>query len=188
MRRAVLFLLLMLSWPAAAQSDATKQSDVWASARADGVVILMRHAIAPGTGDPAGFTLGDCSTQRNLNDQGRTQARRIGAAIRAADIKIDLVLTSAWCRAAETTELLGLGTVTVEPALNSFFDGRADSDRATAELRARLKTLNGRKAVLVTHQVNITALTGVYPASGEMIFIAIEPVGEVSVRGRLALP
>lgn len=181
MRVLLLFLSVLIAAPAAAQ-------DAWAPARQPGVMILMRHATAPGTGDPSNFRLGDCGTQRNLSGEGRAQARRIGAAIGKAGIDISRVLTSQWCRAEETARLLDVAVVEPEPALNSFFAGRSNAESVTSALLARLNTLQGRKVVLVTHQVNITALTGIYPASGEMIFIELAPSGGVAVRGRLAIP
>jgi phosphohistidine phosphatase SixA len=182
--RLLLVIVLLLAAGAARADPA-----FWTAARADGTHLLMRHARAPGTGDPAGFQLGDCATQRNLDDQGREQARRIGEAIRAAGISVDLVLSSAWCRASDTAALLGLGPVVPEHSLNSFFADRSNAGRATADLTRRLAALAGRKAVLVTHQVNISALTGVYPAAGEILAITVRPDGAgVDLRGRLALP
>ncbi|WP_245515143.1 histidine phosphatase family protein [Jiella endophytica] len=164
-----------------------KAADAWEAARAKGTHLLMRHAIAPGTGDPANFTLGDCSTQRNLSDEGRGQAERIGAALKANAVPIDTVLTSQWCRARETAERLGFGPTEAEPALNSFFGNRGDRDRQTEALKARLFELDaaGMKAALVSHQVNITALTGVYPASGEIVVISLGDDGKVRVDGRI---
>ena len=139
-----------------------------------GVVAIMRHAFAPGTGDPATFALDDCATQRNLDARGREQARKIGAAIRAAGVTIDRVLTSQWCRCRDTARLLGLGPVEDLPALNSFFRNRAQADTQTAELRQFLLGLpSGEIAIMVTHQVNITALTGRGPASGEVFLLKI---------------
>jgi phosphohistidine phosphatase SixA len=151
--------------------------------------ILLRHAIAPGTGDPTGFMLDDCSTQRNLSNEGREQAVRIGRQLRKAGVSVDVVLSSQWCRSRETAELLGLGPVVAEPALNSFFDGQGDRDAQTRVLRARIAALDatGRKAALVSHQVNITALTGVYPASGEVVVIGRASDGAIVVRGRIRI-
>ena len=120
-----------------------------------GIVAILRHAFAPGTGDPATFALDDCTTQRNLNAQGREQARKIGAAIRAAGVTVDRILTSRWCRCRDTARFLDLSPVEDLPALNSFFRNR-DRDRAdpqTAELRQFLLGLQpGKTVVLVTHQ------------------------------------
>ncbi|MCQ0988319.1 histidine phosphatase family protein [Jiella marina] len=168
-------------------AGAAAAQDAFEAARADDTHILMRHAIAPGTGDPADFALDDCATQRNLSDEGRDQARRIGERLRENGVEIDVVLTSQWCRSRDTAELLGFQPVEDEPALNSFFRNRGTADEQTAALKARIKALDtaGRKAALVSHQVNITALTDVFPASGEIVVIALGDDGEVSVEGRI---
>ncbi len=146
---------------------------------------ILRHAIAPGGGDPSGFTLGDCSTQRNLYARGRDQARAIGAAMRDAGITVDRVLTSQWCRSAETARLLNMGEVREEPALNSFFADRSTRDAQTAATRDLLAALPPEEtAVLVSHQVNITALTGIYPRSGEVVVLRVGQDGEVVPVGR----
>ena len=174
-----LLFLLLAALPAAA-------SDGWDALAEPGTHAIMRHARAPGTGDPAAFTLGDCSTQRNLDETGRAQARQTGAAMRERGIAFSAVLTSQWCRAAETAKLMDIGTVTEEPLLNSFFGNRSDEPQQTAGLAERLKALGASdKAMLVTHQVNITALTGVFPQSGEIIVIAVGEDGRIDVRGRI---
>jgi phosphohistidine phosphatase SixA len=146
---------------------------------------ILRHAIAPGTGDPPGFTLGDCNTQRNLDDRGRAQARAIGAAIRDAGVKVDHVLTSQWCRSSETAALLDLGPVREEAALNSFFADRGTEPAQTETLRRLLAGLPAEEtAVLVSHQVNITALTGIYPRSGEVVILRVAEDGAVEAVGR----
>jgi phosphohistidine phosphatase SixA len=154
----------------------------WQALERPGAVAIMRHAIAPGTGDPSDFRLGDCSTQRNLDARGRDQAHAIGAAIRAAGLQIDRVLTSQWCRSRETAELLGLGPVEEMPALNSFFRDRARRDAQTRAVRAYLAGLpDDQRVILVTHQVNITALTGRGVASGEVFVLDVAPDGGVTV-------
>jgi len=141
----------------------------WSLLRQGGYVVLMRHAqTEPGVGDPPGFTLGRCETQRNLSAAGRAQAGRVGEAFRREDIAIASVRSSAWCRCADTARL-AFGRYTVWPAINSFFQGQGDGDAQTREV---LTTVSGLRApvnwVLVTHQVNITALTGEYLAMGEL--------------------
>ncbi|WP_211211455.1 histidine phosphatase family protein [Elioraea tepidiphila] len=132
----------------------------------------MRHAVAPGGGDPPGFRIDDCSTQRLLSEAGRAQSRAIGEALRARGIASARVLSSAWCRCLDTAERLGLGPVTIEPILNSFFADRSTAEAQTAALRGMLRNWSEpRPLVLVTHQVNITALTGVFPASGEALLV-----------------
>jgi len=117
-----------------------------AAAAQPGAVLLMRHATAPGTGDPPGMRLGDCTTQRNLSDAGRNEARAIGARFRAAGIAFDHIMTSEWCRTAETADLLDLGPVTPFPAANSFFSERARADGQTAEVLAYLAGLPPERA------------------------------------------
>ena len=147
-----------------------------------GIVAIMRHAHAPGAGDPARFALDDCTTQRNLDARGRAQARAIGAAIRAAGVTVERVLASQWCRCRDTARLLELGPVDDLPALNSFFRDPARTDQQTAELRRFLIDLPREESVvLVTHFVNIRALTGRGVASGEVLLLDIGRGGTVSV-------
>lgn len=137
-----------------------------------GHAILFRHAIAPGTGDPPGFRLDDCSTQRNLSEEGRRQARELGRRLREAGITEARVYSSRWCRSLETAELLGLGPVTPLPVLDSFFSMPGRESRQTRELRNFLYTLPpGPSVVMVTHQVNITGLTGIVPPSGGGVIV-----------------
>jgi phosphohistidine phosphatase SixA len=159
-------IALLAVQPAAAQ-------DLWAALRSGAAVAIIRHAEAPGTGDPPGFRLDDCATQRNLSAAGRDYARRLGDAFRARGIASVILHSSAWCRCRDTATALNLGPLTVSAPLNSFF-GRGDADgRQTAALRQLIAALPpGRPAVLVTHQVNISLLTGVYPASGEAIVLS----------------
>ena len=135
-----------------------------------GYVALMRHALAPGTGDPAELTLGDCSTQRNLNDSGRTQARATGDFFRQAGVEFQAVYSSEWCRCMETAALMAHGDVQPLPAINSFFRHMQQREAQSGQLLRWLAQQSSAKPLLlVTHQVNITALTGVYPQSGEVV-------------------
>jgi phosphohistidine phosphatase SixA len=154
----------------------------WAALRGGGVV-LFRHAIAPGGGDPPGMRIGDCATQRNLDETGRAQARRIGDAFRARGVAVGAVLASEWCRTAETADLAFPGSRQAEPAFNSFFGSRASGPRQTEAARRIIAGWRGPGALVVfTHQVNVTALTGIVPASGEGL--AVDP-GSLRVIGRL---
>ena len=140
-----------------------------------GHVLLLRHAHAPGSGDPEGMVMGDCATQRNLDERGRAQAKALGERLRAAGLMGVRVYTSQWCRCRETARLLDVGTVEELVALNSFFDQpEAKSERLRA-LRRFLDGLprDGRAVVLVTHQVTITALTDYFPASGEGVVLKL---------------
>ncbi|WP_248595331.1 histidine phosphatase family protein [Candidatus Accumulibacter phosphatis] len=133
-----------------------------------GRVLMLRHANAPGYGDPPNFVIGDCSTQRNLDASGRAQARQLGARLRAVGLTNARIFSSQWCRALETARLLNLGPVESLPALNSFF-ARPDDRRKTLDaLRAFLASLpvDGPPVILVTHQVVINAFTEAAPPSG----------------------
>lgn len=188
--KAVLMLALLLmvtaGWSATREALAQdNDADAWERLARGGHIALMRHALAPGTGDPAGFAIDDCATQRNLSAQGRAQARDIGERFRERDIAVSEVRASRWCRCLDTAELLGLGEVIPTPALNSFFRNRGAAERQTRELRELIEAWSGEGAlVLVTHQVNITALTGVYPRSGEILVLAPEN-DALEVVGRL---
>ncbi len=127
---AALFLV-----PGAGSPAAPSEAAGWKALRAGGAVVLFRHATAPGTGDPSGMRLGDCSTQRNLDAAGRALAARIGEAIRARGVAVGAVLASRWCRAAETADLAFPGRARAEPAFDSFFAERGEGPARTAEAR-----------------------------------------------------
>ena len=146
------------------------------------IVAIVRHAHAPGTGDSARSMLDDGTTQRNLDVRGREQAREIGAAIRAAGVTVDRALTSQWCRCRDTARLLDLGPVEDLPSLNSFFRNPARADPQTADLRQFLFGLPpGEIVILVTHYVNIRALTGRSAASGEVFLLEVGRDDTISV-------
>ena len=179
------FALLIVSLPI---TPALADEAGWRAAERPGAIILMRHALAPGTGDPAEFDISDCGTQRNLSDEGRDQARRIGDAFEERGIDIEKVLTSQWCRCRETAELLGLASVEDFPALNSFFENRSNAELQTREALQRLRNLpDDGRTVLVTHQVNISALANVFPRSGEAIIVDISPDGALDIQGRILI-
>ena len=179
-RRAFLMTSLF-----ALASKPSRSADPWEALRAKRAFVLLRHAIAPGTGDPAGLRLGDCSTQRNLSDEGRSQARNIGSLLRSQGIDRAAVYSSEWCRSLDTARLLELGPVSPQPLLNSFFGRPANGARQTEALKAWLSTRPvDLPLVLVTHQVNITGMTSVVPRSGELVFTTMDAAGAVSVIGR----
>lgn len=152
-------------WPVV---QAQTQAGFWGLLRAGGCVVLMRHAqTEPGIGDPPQFKLGDCSTQRNLSNAGREQAQRVGQAFAREGIRVDEVRSSAWCRCTETADL-AFGRHTVWAPVNSFFRDSGGPEQTRTVLRAVASLSAPRNLVLVTHQVNISALTGEYPAMGEI--------------------
>lgn len=152
-----------------------------------GHVLLLRHALAPGTGDPPEFRLGDCTTQRNLDERGRAQARAIGAWLRSRGVSAAAVYSSQWCRCLETARLLGIGPVIELPALNSFYELTQNREPNLRELRAFLGTRpeHGLPTVLVTHQVTISALTGAGASSGEGVLIELDGNDRYTIRARL---
>ena len=123
---------------------------------------MIRHALAPGTGDPPNFKIGDCSTQRNLNETGRAQARKVGDWLRASGVSSARVYSSQWCRCIETAKLMDLGPVVELPALNSFYERIQDREpnlKALNDFISR-QPMDGDLIVLVTHFVTIGAITG----------------------------
>lgn len=133
-----------------------------------GRVLMLRHANAPGTGDPANFRIDDCTTQRNLDPVGRAQSAALGRRLANAGIARARVFSSQWCRCLETARLLALGPVEPLPALNSFYPTPQERISRMARLREYLAALPpaGEPVVLVTHQFTIAELTGAGTPSG----------------------
>lgn len=152
-----------------------------------GHVLMIRHAVAPGSGDPVNFRIGDCSTQRNLSDQGRVQAGQIGDWLLARDIPVAGVYSSQWCRCLETAERMNLAPVKELAALNSFYERPQDREPNMNALRAFLnrQPVDGNLIILVTHYVNIAALTGIGVSSGEGILLKLNGNGKLAVVQRL---
>ncbi len=166
---ATLIFALLVSLPAMADTE-----KAWTALRDGRAILMLRHALAPGTGDPAGFVLNDCSTQRNLNEAGRGQARSWKPFLEDRGITQARVFTSQWCRSMETAREMDLGPVTEWPALNSIFRNRAQGPEQIARTIELVNLLEpGAPVVLVSHQVNVTALTGVFPASNEGVIVAL---------------
>lgn len=163
----------------------------WSFELRDGDVVIYRHALAPGGGDPPGLKLGDCSTQRNLSDAGREQARRIGAVLRdrLGTVRVTALWASPWCRTLETAQLEYPGLpVQQQPAFGSFFGQPAREAQMLDEARTLLAGWRGPGVlVVVTHQVTITGLSDVYPASGEGVAMRWT-AGRGAVLGRLDAP
>lgn len=181
--RIMLLLALLLPTSAARSDEAA-----WALLDQPGSIVLFRHANAPGVGDPAGFKLGDCSTQRNLDTRGQQEAAAIGGEFARRGITVGRVLSSQWCRARDTAELAFPGRVVDEPAFNSFFGNRQDEAAATiAALDVLGQWAGPGTMVVVSHQVNISALTGEVPSPGEGIIIRMDG-GKAIVLGRLPPP
>jgi phosphohistidine phosphatase SixA len=167
-------------------SHAADKAALWRALATKNHFALLRHAIAPGMGDPGEFVLGDCSKQRNLSEEGRKQARLIGIRFRESGVQTARIYSSQWCRCLETARLLELGPVTDMPVINSFFQRPERGDRQTQMLKSWVDRQDlDSPLILVTHQVNITALTGVFPASGELIVMRRSEDGKLSVVGSI---
>ncbi|MGL5001787.1 MAG: histidine phosphatase family protein [Casimicrobium sp.] len=166
---------------------AVSQKALLDALRGGGHVLLLRHAqTVPGVGDPPEFKLNDCATQRNLSPEGRAQAKRIGEALKAERVVFARTLTSQWCRCRDTATLIS-DNVADFPAINSFFNERGTEPRQSREVRAKLKTVPRSESwLLVTHQVNITSLTGANPAMGEGIVVRVTD-GQWQVLGTLTV-
>ena len=133
-------------------------------------VIFLRHSLAPGMGDPKNFKLEDCSTQRNLDRLGRKQAEELGNLFRHNELTFDEILSSEWCRCKETAALMQLGRWKTFLGLNSFFEGYVNKKKTLSVLKQKLNLIESDKLVLmITHQVVISAVTGKFVGSGEMV-------------------
>ena len=189
MKRLILATVFSLLFSLTAQSSLANELLIWDKLQGTapkGYVLLMRHSYAPGVGDPDNFKLNDCSTQRNLSDVGRQDAKDVGEWLQRREIKIFRVETSRWCRAKETAQLLGLGKVRLNKNLDSLFEeADALNHPQTAAVRRQIQNHRNKTGllVLVGHYVNIAALTGVGVASGEGILIKANALGEFKVFG-----
>jgi phosphohistidine phosphatase SixA len=179
--RFLLAIVLLLASQAVFADDA-----LWEKLKNGGYVILIRHAETdPGVGDPPGFRLNDCKTQRNLNDAGREEAKRLGAAFAKRGIPVAKVMASRWCRALDTARI-AFGGSEPWPALDNTFEAPQRREPQMREVRKALaKPAAGGNLVLVTHGVNVYALTGISPATAEPV--VVQPGGQPATLGRLAI-
>jgi hypothetical protein len=188
-RRALITAALLAPVPPLRADDARAA----ALLREGGVVLAMRHALAPGTFDPPGFRLGDCGTQRNLSDEGRAHARRIGQWFTVQELQPAAVRTSPWCRCAETAELaFGTGRVQRWTALGSPRGAdEATNRQSLRELGQALATAtrrHGRFEVWVTHNFVLQDFAGQWLREGEGVLLRAGPQGAAPlVLGRLAV-
>jgi broad specificity phosphatase PhoE len=168
-----------------AASPAPADEKLWQLLKGGGQVVLIRHTITtPGAGDPPGMRLDDCSTQRNLTDEGRRHARRIGDKWRARGIPIERVVSSPWCRCLETARLAFGREPEVSDALSNLFGRPENREQQVGQLRNLISSQSGRgNLVLVTHGSTIAALTRISPGTGEMVIMS-----QGQVAGRLSVP
>ena len=178
-------ILTTLSYKPAVATDTL----IWDQLRGTnpkGYVLLMRHSLAPGVGDPENFQLGDCKTQRNLSAEGRLDAKDVGEWLKRQQITIFRVESSRWCRAKETAQLLGLGRVKLNKNLDSLFQ-ESDLVKHPQTLSILNQISEHRKRtgllILVGHYVNIAALTGVGVDSGEGVLVRANRKGIIKIHG-----
>jgi len=181
----LLILLGCLVWAPSARA----QDQLWALLKKPGHFVLLRHSNAPGTVPESNdMNFKDCTIQRNLDDEGRAQAVRLGNEFRKHGIRQVRLLSSQYCRAIETGKLLKLGPMKEAPVLNQVVLSRpAEMLEAGVKGLALLKTIK-QLTVLVTHVTNIQAITGVLLDSGQMAVVHLDAAGEVVVDGKITVP
>jgi phosphohistidine phosphatase SixA len=189
MKRFSLAIITALLTSLLGQSAMANEEAIWDKLQGTnpkGYVLLLRHTIAPGVGDPENFKLNDCSTQRNLSQVGRDDAKAVGDWLKRRDIKISRVESSRWCRAKETAQLLGIGKVRLNSNLDSLFES-ADPAKAIQTVRVKKQIVDWRNKsgllVLVGHFVNIGAVAGVGVGSGEGVLVKADSKGKIVVVG-----
>jgi broad specificity phosphatase PhoE len=179
-------LLLVALVPASAHADEA----LWHLLRGGGQVLFIRHASTdPGVGDPPGFKLEDCRTQRNLSDEGRAEARRLGELLRQRKVPIERVVSSEWCRCIDTAQL-AFGRMDERwSALNNLFGRPGNREAQVQALRPRIAAYRGKgNLVLVSHGSTTLALAGVSPQQGEIVVLSPGGPDGFRVAGRLAPP
>ena len=184
--RFVIFTVLLGFCGTVEVAGADDAADAWKALRAGGHVALMRHADAPGgVGDPPGFRVDDCATQRNLSEKGRVDAEKIGSRLKGEGIAFEKILSSPWCRCIDTARLLNLGTVETEATFGNVVVLKDQRQTLTTGARAHIaRWTAGGNLLVVTHGANIQALTGAWLASGEIVVVKggsdrTEPVGRL---------
>ena len=167
MKKLISLAFLFLLWSNPTYSD----EKIINSLKEGGKLIFVRHAIAPGNGDPEDFKIDDCSTQRNLNKIGMDQSKIIGLFFKKNNIKIDRILSSEWCRCKDTAELAFKNFKTFK-ALNSFYDPRFsdNEEKQIKDLKKFVKKWDSDKNIIfVTHYVVILSLLNIGVSSGEIV-------------------
>jgi phosphohistidine phosphatase SixA len=161
---------------------ATAQSELASNLQDGQHILLMRHADAPGYGDPKNYQVSQCATQRNLGDFGRKQAKGIGDWLSSQGVEQAKIYSSAWCRCVDTATLLNKGAVKKEVSLGSFFDDMSQAKRQTDELiklvAAERRQYPNTPIIMVTHHVNIQSYIGIAVNSGDMLLVKVDPAGK----------
>jgi len=193
-RGLVLALVTVLALTLIPHNASAKSLAIWDTLQGTnpkGYVLLLRHALAPGSGDPANFKLNDCSTQRNLSDQGRADAKDIGIWLKSKQVKIHRVESSRWCRAKETAKLMAISNVRLNKNLDSLFNA-ADPVKHPQTAAIRKQIVNHRNQdgllVMVGHFVNIGTIVGSGVDSGEGVLVKANAKGEIKIVGSSPAP
>ena len=189
MKRLIALLIFSLIFTLSPQTSMANELAIWDKLQdtaPKGYVLLLRHSLAPGVGDPENFDLRDCSTQRNLSAVGRQDAQDVGRWLARREIKIARVESSRWCRAKETANLLNLGKVRLNRNLDSLFE-EADALNHPQTIKVRRQIVDHRNKsgmlILVGHFVNIAAITNVGVDSGEGVLVRADSKGVIKVVG-----
>ena len=164
---SLLFIFISLVF----SNQAFSNDDLIQSLKEGGKIIFIRHAYAPGGGDPDNFDVNDCSTQRNLNNEGISQSKLIGEFFVKNKIQIDQVLSSEWCRCKDTAKYAFKNFKTFN-ALNSFFSSKfaQNEDKQIKDLKNFIQNWKSEKnLVLVTHYVVISSMLNMAVGSGEIV-------------------
>jgi phosphohistidine phosphatase SixA len=179
MRLPILAILLCIASAAGAE-----EAELWPALRAGGHVALVRHAgTIGGSGDPPGFTLDNCASQRNLTLKGKAEARRLGELFRLKEVPIGKVLSSRWCRCIETAALMGLAAPELAPTFDNAFTFRDRLAELTAGARAIVAAWSGPGTLVVmTHGANILPLTGIMPEEGGVVVVKGDPANAAGLR------
>lgn len=185
MNRRRLLLLLLTALPVVARPVQAATPGLWQQLKSGGHVLLIRHAATdPGVGDPPGFDLRDCSTQRNLSAAGRADARQLGIALKQLGVPVAAVRSSRWCRCQETAKL-AFGGAQPWPALDNTFETPDRRPQQINEIRKALaQPVTSGNLALITHGVNILSLTGISPAESEIVALRTDSDGKFTVIGR----
>ncbi len=189
MKRLIALLIFSLIFTLSPQTSMANELAIWDKLQGTapkGYVLLLRHSLAPGVGDPENFDLRDCSTQRNLSAVGRQDAQDVGRWLARREIKIARVESSRWCRAKETANLLNLGKVRLNRNLDSLFE-EADALNHPQTIKVQKQIVDHRNKsgmlILVGHFVNIAAITNVGVDSGEGVLVRADSKGVIKVVG-----
>ena len=165
-------IITALSFSAFANNQTEKLTSLM---KGNGYLLMIRHAKAPGFGDPSNIKIGDCSTQRNLNNEGKLQATKTGEVLKQNNIQASAIFSSQWCRCLETAKLLDMGEVKELSSLNSFFEKTQNKEPNLKALKSFINSqdTNKKLIIMVTHQVTISAISGEYVSSGDGILLKL---------------